>query len=85
MTPRSLLKIIASVACAAAPGVALAHIGNDAGLHHGSGFLAGTILLHLSGIGVGLTPKSRTPWPARLLGGGVAVFGTVLLARLAAG
>lgn len=201
MTPRSLLKIIATVACATVSGVALAHIGNDAGLHHGSGFLAGlqhpfsgldhlcamvavgiwsamtaqrvwlapaafaamlaggallgaaglvlpgvepaiaaslliigllvaarvhlpgpagalligafavfhgiahgaelagatvfaaalagvlagTMLLHLSGIGVGLTLKSRTPWPARLLGGGVAVFGAVLLTRLAAG
>ncbi|OIO76675.1 MAG: urease accessory protein UreJ [Hydrogenophilaceae bacterium CG1_02_62_390] len=199
MTPRSLLKIIAAVVCAAAPGIALAHLGNDAGLHHGSGFLAGlehpfsgldhlcamvavgiwsamttrriwlvpaafaamlavgallgadgltlpgvepaiaaslliigllvatrvhlpgpvcamligafavfhglahgtelagatvfaaalagilvgTMLLHLSGIGIGLTLKSRNPLSARILGGGVAMFGAVLLAHLA--
>lgn len=45
-----------------------------------AGMLLGTLLLHLAGIGIGLTLNARNPWWSRVLGGGVALLGGGLLA-----
>jgi urease accessory protein len=57
--------------------------GNADALTVVAGMLAATVLLHLAGVAAGWALRHANVWVPRLAGAGVAVFGVVLLARLA--
>lgn len=48
-----------------------------------AGMLAATVLLHATGLALGWALRSANVWVPRFAGAGVAVFGALLLARLA--
>jgi urease accessory protein len=48
-----------------------------------SGMLTATVMLHLSGLGVGWALRSANAWVPRVAGACVAIFGATLLAQLA--
>lgn len=48
-----------------------------------AGMMAATLLLHVAGVAVGWALRHVNTWVPRLAGAGVAVFGLVLLGRLA--
>ncbi|MDR3395556.1 MAG: HupE/UreJ family protein [Parasulfuritortus sp.] len=83
---RNVTRTIATITCLVVPGLAFAHLGNDAGLHHGTGFLAGflhpfTGLDHLSAmvaVGIWSAMTTRRIWLAPIAFASMLGMGAVL-------
>ncbi|HEX5125955.1 MAG TPA: HupE/UreJ family protein [Rhodocyclaceae bacterium] len=85
MKLKSISKLTATASLGALPALAFAHLGNDAGLHHGTGFLAGfthplTGLDHLCAmiaVGIWSAMNTRRIWTVPISFAAVLLIGAL--------